>query len=145
MRAFALIKKIIGVNEMVSRSMDWIRQARRNLASALANCEKELYEETCFESHQAAEKAIKGLLSHFHRERRGHSITFIILDAGIDVPAEIKNCASILDKHYIPSRYPDVYDEGAPMDYYTKEDAEKCIRCAETILKWVESIVRGAK
>lgn len=130
---------------MVSRSIDWIRQARRNLASAHANYEKELYEESCFESHQAGEKAVKGLLNYLHRERRGHSITFLLLDTGIEVPRDIRECALMLDKHYVPSRYPDVYDEGAPMDYYTGRDAEECIRCAELILKWVEEVVGRAQ
>jgi len=130
---------------MVSRARDWIRQARRNLASAMANYREGLYEEACFEAHQAAEKAVKGLLNHFHKERRGHSITFLLLEVEIGVPDEVKECASFLDKHYIPSRYPDVFDEGAPMDYYTKKDAEDCIKCAEKILRWVEGVVGEAE
>jgi len=50
----------------------------------------------------------------------------------------------MLDKHYTPSRYPDVFDEGAPMDYYTFKDARSCIGCAEKILEWVERIVGGS-
>jgi HEPN domain-containing protein len=59
-------------------------------------------------------------------------------ELGLEVPVEIKECALLLDKHYIPTRYPDVFDEGASMDYYTSKDAEECIKCAEKILKWVE-------
>jgi HEPN domain-containing protein len=123
---------------LVSRFSDWIRQAKRNLASAHVNMKEGLYEEACFEAHQAGEKALKGLLNLLHKERRGHSIAFIASELGIDVPEEIKECALMLDKHYIPTRYPDVFDEGAPMDYYTRGDAERCISCAEKILKWVE-------
>ena len=123
---------------MVSRTSDWIRQAKRNLTSAIINYRERLYEETCFESHQAGEKAVKGLLSFLHKERRGHSITFMLPELGLEVPVEIKECALLLDKHYIPTRYPDVFDEGAPMDYYTSRDAEECMKCAEKILKWVE-------
>jgi HEPN domain-containing protein len=130
---------------MVSRARDWIRQAKRNMASAMANHREGLYEEACFEAHQAGEKAVKGLLSHFHKERRGHSITFLLSEVEVEVPSEVKECALFLDKHYIPSRYPDVFDEGAPMDYYTKKDAEECIKCAEKILRWVEGIVGRAE
>ncbi len=45
---------------MVSRFEDWIRQAERNLKSAIVNYNAELYEEACYEAHQAAGKAIKG-------------------------------------------------------------------------------------
>uniref|UniRef100_A0A7C5TM54 HEPN domain-containing protein n=1 Tax=Ignisphaera aggregans TaxID=334771 RepID=A0A7C5TM54_9CREN len=129
---------------MVSRMRDWIRQSRRNLASAIVNYREGLYEEVCFESHQVGEKAVRGLLNFFHRERRGHSITFMLSELGLEVPVDIRECASLLDKHYIPARYPDVFDEGAPMDYYSSRDAEECIKCAEKILKWVEKIVGEA-
>jgi HEPN domain-containing protein len=123
---------------LVSRFSDWIRQAKRNLASSHVNMKEGLHEEACFEAHQAGEKALKGLLNLLHKERRGHSLAFIVSELGIDVPEEIKECALMLDKHYILTMYPDVFDEGAPMDYYTRGDAEKCISCAEKILNWVE-------
>jgi HEPN domain-containing protein len=40
---------------------------------------------------------------------KGHSITFILLDIGIEVPGDIGDCALMLDKHYVPSRYPVFY------------------------------------
>ncbi len=52
---------------MVSRFRDWIRQAKRNLTSALVNAREGLYEEACFEAHQAGEKAVKGLLDFMQR------------------------------------------------------------------------------
>ncbi|MEM0245009.1 MAG: HEPN domain-containing protein [Zestosphaera sp.] len=42
----------------------------------------------------------------------------------------------------MPSRYPDVYDEGTPSDYYTKEDAERCLSCMSKIIDWVKSTVK---
>jgi len=52
---------------MVSRFRDWIRQAKRNLTSALVNAGESLYEEACFEAHQAWERAVKGLLDFMQR------------------------------------------------------------------------------
>ena len=43
-------------------------------------------------------------------------------------------CAKSLDKHYIPTRYPNGFDTGAPVDFYTKKDSEDAIRCAEAII-----------
>ncbi|MEM2578811.1 MAG: HEPN domain-containing protein [Desulfurococcaceae archaeon] len=126
---------------MVSRYRDWLRQAERNLLSAQVNFREGLYEESCYESHQAAEKAFKALLNYLHKERRGHSITFLAAEVDIPIPSEIRDCATQLDKHYIPSRYPDVYDEGSPADYYTIKDASSCISCAEKVLKWVMEVV----
>lgn len=127
---------------MVSRYKDWIRQADRNLASALVNDREGLYEEACYESHQAAEKAIKALLNYLNKERRGHSLLYLSSELGIHVPDDVKECAMYLDRHYIPSRYPDVYDEGIPADYYTAKDSRECIRCAENIVSWVKGHIR---
>jgi len=52
------------------RVSDWFRQSLRNLKSAEVNFEAELYEEVCFESHQAAEKALKALLNSLGIEKR---------------------------------------------------------------------------
>ena len=127
---------------MVSRYKDWLRQADRNLLSALANYREGLYEEVCFESHQAGEKALKALLNYLHKERRGHSLTFLASELSISVPNDVRECFFSLDKHYIPSRYPDVYDEGAPLDYYTKSDADECVNCARRIIRWVKDLVK---
>jgi len=59
----------------------------------------------------------------------------------IEVPKEILNCIIELDRHYIPSRYPDVFSEGAPMDYYSRDDGLRCISCAEKIVEWVNRII----
>lgn len=123
------------------RHLDWLRQARRNLSSAKLNRQAGLYEESCFEAHQAAEKALKALLSYMHMERRGHSLVALARESGLTIGEDVVKCLQYLDKHYIPSRYPDVYDEGAPMDYYNEEDAERCIQCAERILNLAEGHV----
>lgn len=40
-------------------------------------------------------------------------------------PEELVNKAKELDRNYIPARYPNFHPEGAPMDYYTRKDAEE--------------------
>ena len=132
---------------MPRRFSDWLRQARRNLLSARVNAEHGLYEEVCYEAHQAAEKALKALLHWLGVERRGHALVFLLREIearGVGTPSEVRRCLFTLDKHYIPSRYPDVYKEGAPADYYTEEDAATCLSCAEVVLRWVEDVVGGS-
>jgi len=128
------------------RVADWFKQALRNLRSAEVNFENGIYEEACFESHQAVEKALKALLSSLGVERRGHSLVFLGREAsekGVDVPGDIAECLFLLDKHYIPSRYPNAFPEGAPADYYTKSDGEACLRCARKVVEWVRGHVGG--
>jgi len=46
-----------------------------------------------------------------------------------------------LDKHYIPSRYPNAFPQGAPCDYYTKEEAQRAITHTEHILAFCEALL----
>jgi HEPN domain-containing protein len=48
-----------------------------------------------------------------------------------------------LDKFYIPTRYPNSFDWGAPMDYFGEEDARKAIEYAETILEYAKRKIAG--
>lgn len=128
----------------MQRYNDWLRQAERNLKSAEINMQYGIYEETCYESQQTAEKAVKALLNFYHIEARSHSITILLQNARVQVPKDIEECGQELDMHYIPSRYPDVYDEGAPADYYNENTARRCLECGKKILEWVKGIVRGA-
>lgn len=59
---------------------------------------------------------------------------------GIHVPPEVEEAARSLARHYIPPRYPDVFPEGTPADFYTAEDSAKAINQAETILFFVEEV-----
>jgi len=130
----------------MKRTMDWFKQSLRNLRSAEINFDAGLYEEVCYESHQAAGKAIKALLNHLGYEKRGHSLLYLVKnigESGISVPDDVMNCILELDKHYIPSRYPDVFDEGSPMDYYSVNDGERCLNCARKIVGWVNKFIEG--
>ena len=51
---------------------------------------------------------------------------------------ELINKAKELDKFYIPSRYPNAHPQGAPFEYYTKDEAEKGIIYGEAIISFCE-------
>lgn len=51
----------------------------------------------------------------------------------LEVSEELIKAAMRLDKHYIPTRYPNGFDRGAPREYYTDEDAENAIDDAALI------------
>ena len=98
------------------RVEDWLRQAERNLEEARYAGAGGYYELAYFLSQQCAEKAVKALLQFKGIEKRGHMIMHLLDNA----PVDIIQCAAFLDKQYIPSRYPDAYDEGAPFDSIVK-------------------------
>lgn len=131
---------------MSNRAPDWLRQAEADLEHAQSALENEDYEWSCFASQQAAEKAVKALFYHLHGDPWGHSL--LALMEGLPDPTrasvtpELLDSARALDKHYIPTRYPNGFAEGAPMDYYTKRDAENSIDHAKSILSFCQAHVR---
>lgn len=123
---------------MVSRAHDWLRQAIRDLEHAGKSLEFGDYEWACFAAHQAAEKAVKALYQKIGVEVWGHSISRMLmhLPNNYKPPENLINKAKELDRHYIPTRYPNFHPEGAPMDYYTQEDARRAIEYAEEIVEF---------
>lgn len=51
------------------------------------------------------------------------------------------SCGLYLDKLYIPTRYPNGFDVGAPADSYTEEDSRGAIERAERILSFCRQSV----
>lgn len=123
---------------MANRYLDWIKQSKADLRHAKNSVEAGDYEWSCFASQQAAEKALKAVCMFYGMESWGHSITLLLgqLEETVEIPDTLRLDAKTLDKHYIPTRYPNGFDAGAPSDYYTEEEARKAVQCAETIIDY---------
>ena len=69
----------------------------------------------------------------------GHSIIELLdsLRKVIEVSEDLYIAARELDRHRIPSRYPNSFESGYPGMYYDEATAERAIKCAEKIIKWV--------
>ncbi|MBS7634265.1 HEPN domain-containing protein [Candidatus Bathyarchaeota archaeon] len=126
---------------MVSRAGDWLRQALRDYEHARRSLEMGDYEWSCFASHQAAEKAVKALYQDLGIEVWGHSVSRLLenLPEGFKPSEELIDGAKELDRHYVPSRYPNFHPEGAPLDYYTKADAERAVKYAGEIIEFTRN------
>ncbi len=123
---------------MAERSRDWLRQAEVDLRHARSSVETGFHEWAAFAAHQAAEKAAKALFQRLHLEAWGHALSALMQS----LPAEARPEPSLieraknLDLHYIPTRYPNGFERGAPTDYYTRSQAERAIADAEAILEF---------
>jgi HEPN domain-containing protein len=118
------------------RQADWFRQARRKLESARWDIQGEFYEDACFSAQQAAELAAKALLQSQGRIELGHSV-YQLLRTVDGVPQDVLDAARVLDRYYIPTRYPNGFPAGAPMDYYDQSTAEEAVSLADRILEYV--------
>lgn len=121
---------------MPLRAHDWFRQAEADFRHASHAREDGDFEWACFAAHQAAEKAVKSVYEAHHLEGWGHTISTLLgnLPEPMKVPEETIVKAKALDKHYIPTRYPNGFESGAPTDFYTAEDADQAITHARAIL-----------
>jgi len=128
---------------MGDRSRDWMAQAKRDLEHAAKDVADGYYEHACFEAQQAAEKAVKAVYMRLHAEAWGHRVARLLeeLDLGAArLPSELIDDAKLLDQFYVPTRYPNGFESGAPMEFFTKEQAADAVRRADKIIRWCENI-----
>ena len=128
---------------MAERSADWIAQARRDLQSARAQREDGFHEWACFIAQRSAEKTVKAVLEKWGAQGWGHSL--VGLTAAVaereQIPEAVDTAGRVLDRYYIPARYPNGYAEGKPADYIRQQDADGAIACAEAILRFCDGLL----
>lgn len=126
-------------------ALRWFEEGENDISTANILLEHEKYNPSAFYSQQAAEKILKGLLLAYNEATWGHSVLSLLrrLDEIMDVDInEIEQCAKELDRHYIPSRYPDAYPSGRPEDYYTEKMAKEALICALKIKEFAQNLMQ---
>ena len=126
-------------------ALRWIEKGENDISTANILLEHKKYNPSAFYSQQAAEKILKGLLLTYNEATWGHSVLSLLrrLDEIMDVDInEIEQCAKELDRHYIPSRYPDAYPSGKPEDYYTEKMPKEALICALKIKEFAQNLMQ---
>ena len=123
---------------MPLRAHDWFKQAEADLRHAGNARKNGDHDWACFAPQQSAEKAVKAVYEGLHLESWGHTVSTLLgnLPESAGVSERLIGKAKTLDKHYIPTRYPNGLDSGAPTDFYTAEEAEQAIAFAREILEF---------
>ena len=121
----------------------WQSHAKSTLRSAQIDKSSGFYNWACFKAQQVAEYMAKALLRGMGIESYGHSVSQLLKNAEFN--EKVLNLAKKIDKYYIPTRYTDAWSEGLPEDYYTLEDAEDAIMCAESVMIKVEERWKSLK
>jgi HEPN domain-containing protein len=126
----------------------WLRQAEHTLESAERDRSERDYAWACFKAEQAAQCALKALLIGVGQVAHGHSLRRLIQQVeavGLPVPPDVAAAAEGLERHYIPSRYPDAYPAGSPFEFYHEEQAQEAIQWANHVLDFVEETFRSVQ
>jgi len=118
----------------------WLAFAREDLRMAKLALTEGIFNQVCFHAQQCVEKAIKGWLEqHGRAPPRTHRMADLLPMLPPGLMGELSNALRLLDRFYIPTRYPDalpgVLSGGMP----EQRDAEEALDVAQGALQRVEA------
>jgi len=122
----------------------WLEQAQEDLRWAKDLAERGGYHIACFLAQQIGEKALKAILYANGEEIViGHSIERLCRSAAQWEPDLGKHVTrwSILDGHYVPTRYPNSLPDSIPARVYTRDAANEAVRLADEIVRFAGSVL----
>lgn len=125
----------------------WLLTAQGDLQTAVVLLNNSRYAHACFHAQQSGEKAIKAIWYLLDADPWGHSIKKLLQGLkSIDLKtfgelSQLERSATILDRYYITTRYPNGLPDLTPEEAYMEEDAQSCIQHAEQILSAVQKII----
>lgn len=131
---------------MQSDAERWLHFAREDLRMAELALEESIFNQVCFHSQQSAEKSIKGLLSHQRRiPPRTHLMSDLMRLLNLNPFEAIKVDILLLDRFYIPTRYPDAVPGSLAEGMPDKQDAEGAMMTACQLLEIVTEWINDAE
>lgn len=125
----------------------WMRQATDTLESAKVDADHAFFNWACFKAQQAGEYAIKAILHGLGYPAIGHSIVVLadrLKGLDVEIGDSLMADARLLDRHYIPPRYPNSYPSGSPLDYYDDPTSQQAIEASRRVLRFVENLANEA-
>lgn len=124
------------MNEAVDR---WLVFAREDLRMAELALAEGIFNQVCFHAQQCVEKAIKGWLEQQEEILpRTHRMADLLALLPPDLMGELSDALRLLDRFYIPTRYPDALPGMLPTGMPRQRDAEEALDLARDALQRVE-------
>lgn len=126
---------------MNAQAETWLSFAREDLRMAELAISEGIYNQVCFHSHQCVEKSIKALIAQQDRlAPRTHRLTDLLEVLALEPNPLEQMTASIrlLERYYIPTRYPDALPGSVANGLPDETDAQEAIGVARRVLETVE-------
>lgn len=123
----------------------WLETAEEDHAAAKSLLQQGHFSHACFFAQQSGEKAVKALWFALGEDPWGHSVQKLIAE----IPdGRVLKCmdsmiekGALLDRYYIPTRYPNGLPDLTPGKAYFKSDAEQSIVVAREIIARVSECI----
>jgi HEPN domain-containing protein len=124
------------MNEAIER---WLAFAREDLRVAELALAEGIFNQVCFHAQQCVEKAIKGWLVQQGRiPPRTHRMADLLALLPPELLGELNDALRLLDRFYIPTRYPDALPGMLPEGMPEQHDAEEAFNLARDALQRIE-------
>lgn len=129
----------------LEESARWLSEAARDIEAAEAMVATNHMNWACFLAQQAGEKAAKAYLyGQGLEDPWGHSVADLLRAAATYNAsiAPLRAIGGLLDKFYIPTRYPNGLPGGLPSEAYNETEARQAMSWATEIIEAVRSLVQ---
>lgn len=133
----------------IREAIRWLSTYEDDNDSAVILKENGKFAHACFHAQQAGEKALKAVWYFADADPWGHSIKKLIEDLNsVDLKLyqrleSYTRMGMVLDRFYIPTRYPNGLPDITPDEAFTDEDAGICITYSKKIIDKVRSILKS--
>lgn len=122
----------------------WLPFADEDLKLAEISLRENIFNAVCFHSQQCAEKCLKGMMETKTKEvPRIHYLKELFIEVKKVAP-EIESFRAginILDRYYIPTRYPAALPGSLPEGLPDKEDAQEALEIAKEIYEFTLKVL----
>ena len=117
-----------------AEALRWLLTAEEDIRAAEVLAAGAMFAQACFYAQQSAEKAVKSLWYAIDADPWGHSVQRLLSEfpakAGDDDWEPWITRGALLDKLYIPTRYPNGLPDLTPGQVYGRDDADRALEAA---------------
>jgi len=120
------------------QALRWLETAEQDFEDGRLLKDNKRYAAACFHFRQAGEKALKAAMIASGCDPWGHSLVKMLQEETFSLKtgqrSDLASAARLLDKLYIPTRYPDGLPDMIPSQVFDDADAEAGMKSAKKFL-----------
>ena len=119
----------------------WLDFAREDLQMAKLAMHDSLFNQVCFHAQQAAEKILKSLIiTAGVLPPKTHKLGDLLGLLQVAVPDDLHRRLLLLDRYYMPTRYPDAVPGSLATGMPNQADAEEALSISIDLDVWVPEL-----